>query len=100
MLQMTTVLVDSITSSLWEHDNMLAKAQVELHLLHYGLIMASCKSYTNGLALIKLHTELLWQPESLKGKFFTDIPTLTEENVAERKLGLKLRAAISNCGMM
>lgn len=62
---------------------MLAKAQVELHLLHYGLIMVSCKSYMNGLALIKLHTVLLWQPQSPKGKFFTDIPTLTEETVAE-----------------
>lgn len=77
MLQMTTALVDTITSSLWEHDNMLAKAQVELHLLH-------CNIYTNGLAPIKLHTALLWHPESPKGKFFTDIPTLTEENVAER----------------
>lgn len=83
MLQVTTVLVDAITSSPWEHDNMLAKAQVELHLLHYGLIMVSCKSYMNSLALIKLHTVLLWQPQSPKGKFFTDIPTLTEENVAE-----------------
>lgn len=84
MLQMTTALADTITSSLWEHDNMLAKAQVELHLLHYSLIMVSCNIYTNGLALIKLHTALLWHPESPKGKFFTDIPTLTEENVAEQ----------------
>lgn len=62
---------------------MLAKAQAELHLLHYGLIMVRCNSYMNGLALIKLHTALLWQPEEPKGKLLTDIPTLTEENVAE-----------------
>lgn len=56
-----------------------------------------------GLALIKLHTVLLWQPESPKGKFFTDIPTPTDENVAEQNRraevkdsNIKLRHDVEN----
>lgn len=66
---------------------MLAKAQVEPHLLHYGLIMVSCKSYTHGRALIRLP----------KGKFLTDIPTLTEQNEAA---GLRFGVTASNFGLM
>lgn len=68
-----------MTSSLWEYDNMLANPQVELHLLLYRLIMMIFKNYMKDLVVIMLHTVLLWQPGSPKGKFFTGISTMTEE---------------------